>query len=183
MTRGHNPAAKTTQMARQTLIDRDRILAVTGALKRFLSFRAILALALILWCAGTGCMLVGYAREANSPAVESESPAVENMAGMPACHAKRHKPQNAASSKGGNDKADKLNLPSPSRSGSMSCCPLTTRSIAAASRPQANDPAPALSNSNSELPNLVRATNEPVAIPLRLPNRAHSYLLGCAFLI
>lgn len=156
---------------------------MTGSLKRFLSLRVIVALALILWCAGTGCMLVSYARTANDPAADSTSAADESLSGMPACHAQRQKTHKATSSKTARDTAGRFNVPAPTRSGSMSCCPLTTGSLVATSRPQANDAAPAFSNTNSELPNLVRSTSRPVAIPLRLPNRAHSYLLDCAFLI
>lgn len=146
-----------------------------------------LAIALMLWCAGTGCMMVSYASAGATEAVtvESSSPAVEDMAGMPACHAQRQKNRKVTTSKApaaGN--VGQVNLPGPSRSGAMSCCPLTTGSIAAASRAQWNDDgATAIANTDSQIPNLEGLRNKPLAIPLRLPNRAHSYLLDCAFLI
>ena len=147
------------------------------------SFKA-LAIALMLWCAGTGCLLVCYAGESTSLAAETTSSASESMSGMPACHAQRQKnKQGAKSETPAPDRAGRFNAPAPSQSGAMSCCPLTSGLIAAASRGQSNDAAPAISNTSTQLPNLVRSTNKPAAIPLRLPNRAHSYLLDCAFLI
>jgi hypothetical protein len=65
----------------------------------------------------------------------------------------------------------------------MNCCPLTSGSIAATSRSQSNSAAPVLANTGSQLTDLITSRTRPVAVPLRLPNRAHSYLLGCAFLI
>ena len=157
---------------------------MTAALKRLLKVRMMVALALMLWCAGTGCLLVCYAGEPTSLATEVTSSASESMSGMPSCHAHLQKNKRVAKSeKPALDKAGRLNAPAPSRSSSMSCCPLTSGLIAAASRAQSNDAAPAISDTSTELHNLVRSTNNPLAIPLRLPNRAHSYLLDCAFLI
>jgi hypothetical protein len=157
---------------------------VTGVLKRLLKFRVLVALALIVWCAGTGCLLVCYAGEPTSLAAEATSSASETMSGMPACHAHLQNNKRVAKSETpALDKAGRLNAPAPSRSGVMSCCPLTSGLIAAASRAQSNDAAPLISNPSTQLHNLIRSTNNPLAIPLRLPNRAHSYLLDCAFLI
>ena len=146
----------------------------------------VLAVALMLWCAGTGCMLVSYAcaAETETAAAESASPAAEDMAGMPACHAQHKKNRNIATSKTpAAVSVGQFNLPSPARSGAINCCPLTSGSIAATSRPQSNSPALALANTGSQLTDLLTSRTAPVAVPLRLPNRAHSYLLGCAFLI
>ena len=157
---------------------------MTGVLKRLLKFRVMVALTLMLWCAGTGCLLVCYAGESTSLAAETTSSASESMSGMPACHAQRQNTKQVAKSEApAPDRAGRLNAPAPSRSGAMSCCPLTSGLIAAASGAQSNDVAPAISNTSTQLPNLGRSTNKPAAIPLRLPNRAHSYLLDCAFLI
>jgi hypothetical protein len=65
----------------------------------------------------------------------------------------------------------------------MNCCPLTSGLIAATSRSQSNSAAPALVNTGSQLTDLNTTVTTPLPVPLRLPNRAHSYLLGCAFLI
>ncbi len=77
-----------------------------------------------------------------------------------------------------------LTTPStPPQSGAMSCCPLTSGSIVVTSRSQSNDNATVLQQSDSSSQLLVDSSPSPVAVPLRLPNRAHSYLLDCAFLI
>ena len=146
----------------------------------------VLAIALMLWCAGAGCIMVSYARaaETETAAAESASPAAEDMAGMPACHAKHKKNRKVTTSKTStNASVGQLNLPSPVRSGAMNCCPLTSGSIAATSRSQSNSPAPALANTGSQLPDSFISRTAPVPVPLRLPNRARSYLLDCAFLI
>lgn len=144
-----------------------------------------LAIALILWCAGTGCVMVSYARggDAGARIAESASPAVQNM-GMPSCHARREKTGKVTTKKtSAAASVDQVGLPSPSRSGAMSCCPLTNGLIAAASRSHSNSAVPALANTGSQLPDLMASRPGPIAVPLRLPNRAHSYLLDCAFLI
>ena len=146
----------------------------------------ILAITLMLWCAGAGCMMVSYARGGDTEAAvsESASSAAQDMAGMPACHARQKKNRKLATSKTlATRSVNQLKLPMPTRSGAMSCCPLTTGSIAVASRAQSNHTAAAISNTDSQIPNLERLTNKPLAVPLRLPNRARSYLLDCAFLI
>jgi hypothetical protein len=40
-----------------------------------------------------------------------------------------------------------------------------------------------LSQTNSSAFKPLTSVQKPVAVPLRLPNRAHSYLLDCVFLI
>jgi hypothetical protein len=74
-------------------------------------------------------------------------------------------------------------MPSTPQSGVMNCCPLTSGSIVVTSRPQSNDNATVLQHSDSSSQLLSESRPLPVAVPLRLPNRAHSYLLDCAFLI
>ena len=146
----------------------------------------VLAIALMLWCAGTGCMMVSYARAAGpeAAAAESNSPAAEDMAGMPACHAQHKKNRKVTTAiTSPSLSVGQFNLPGPARSGAMNCCPLTSGSIAATSRSQSNSAAPVLANTGSQLTDLITSRTRPVAVPLRLPNRAHSYLLGCAFLI
>jgi hypothetical protein len=65
----------------------------------------------------------------------------------------------------------------------MSCCPLTSGSIIAASRSQSSDDHLALDENSSSSFGVTNSTSAPLTIPLRLPNQAQSYLLGCAFLI
>lgn len=142
----------------------------------------VLAVALMFWCAGAGCLMVSYARSAEAQAADSALPASD--AAVPACHAHKQKTREATKSRTSTtERAWQLNLPLPSRSGSMSCCPLTSGSIAAASRPQSNNSAPAVANASPRIPDSIHSTSAPLTVPLRLPNRAHSYLLDCAFLI
>jgi hypothetical protein len=145
-------------------------------------FGKSLALVLVFWCAGTGCMLVSYATAVGTPIADSASGPSEGMAAAPSCHAHRQKNRKTTSKTSSADRVGQLNLPMPSRSAALSCCPLTSGSIAAAYRPQSHN-APALTNSESQILNLAHLTTAPVAVPMRLPNRAHSYLLDCAFRI
>lgn len=146
-------------------------------------FGKALALVLVFWCAGTGCVLVSYASDGETPGAESTSAPSDGMTTAPSCHAQRQGNRKTTAKTTAADRVGQLNLPMPSRSGAMSCCPLTSGSIAAASRSQSNNSAPALANTESQILNLAHLTKVPVAIPLRLPNRAHSYLLDCVFLI
>src|SRR5512141_3183679 len=45
-------------------MEQRRISPVTNALKRTLTLRGLVAIALMVWCAGAGCMMVSYARGA-----------------------------------------------------------------------------------------------------------------------
>ena len=144
-------------------------------------FGKSLALVLMFWCAGGGCMLVSYATAVGSPLADSASGPSDEMTAAPSCHAHRQKNQKPTSKAAVADRVGRLNIPMPSRSAALSCCPLTSESIAVAYRPQHS--APALTNSESQIQNLALLTTAPVAIPMRLPNRADSYLLDCAFRI
>ena len=141
-----------------------------------------LAISLMFWWAGTGCMLVSYATAGGTTVAESASAPSDEIAAVPSCHANLHKNRKTTSKTAAVDRVGQLNLPTPYRSGAMSCCPLTSGSIAA-NRPQSHNSAAALTNSESQILNLDLLLPAPVAVPLRLPNRAHSYLLDCAFLI
>jgi len=149
-----------------------------------------LAIAMMFWCAGAGCMMVSYAKGAmsdmDSPAA-SDAPAMHHMSGaMDAhgcCKAKRRgaKRSNSAESTAG--EFTEFTIPVPVQGNSMNCCPLTSGSIVVASRSASNDEAPALSQTQSSDFRLLPSERKPVVAPLRLPNRAGSYLLDCAFLI
>jgi hypothetical protein len=160
--------------------------------KRVFTFRSLMALGLMFWCAGAGCMLVSYARAAANDG--DESVMAHTLSGaMPmdahACCKARH----------GSTKTDRgrlesqqfpesgqlnlLEMPStPTPSGVMNCCPLTSGSIVAPS-PQSSDRATVLQQSHVSLLLLAGSDPLPLEIPLRLPNRSHSYLLDCSFLI
>ena len=150
-----------------------------------------LAIALIFWCAGAGCMAVSYAQAAMrdmDAAADAVAHAMPHMSGAmdahACCEAKRRgaKRSNSATQSSPGEFTE-LAIPSPVQSNAMSCCPLTTGSIVVASRSQSNDEAPALSPTDSSAFKPLTSYQKPLAIPLRLPNRAESYLLDCAFLI
>ena len=144
-----------------------------------------LAITLMLWCAGAGCLLVSLAREAIPRVpVDLASSTSEESTGAPACHAHRQKTQEASTADTATNTSRRVNLPNPSRSRSMSCCPLTNGSIVSASRTQTNRDqsiAPAADNTNN--PSEASFHPAPLDVPLRLPNQHHLYLRGCAFLI
>lgn len=147
-----------------------------------------LAIALMFWCAGAGCMAVSYAQAAMrdmDASAEVLASAMSHMSGAmdahACCKAKRRGAKGSASAT--QSSLNEFAIPEPVRSDAMSCCPLTTGSIVVASRSQSNDEASALSRADSSAFKLSTSNQRPVAIPLRLPNRAESYLLDCAFLI
>ena len=161
-----------------------------AGLKRILTLHGLLAVALMFWCAGTGCMVVSYARTLDD--MDSSSRAAEqSMMGMhdsmdahACCKAKHKSAKRATAAKRTlGVQFTQFGLPEPISGNAMSCCPLTTGSIVAASRSQTNDNASALLGTGSSSFESDNSYQKPLAIPLRLPNRADSYLLDCAFLI
>ena len=159
-------------------------------------FRSTLAVALMFWCAGTGCLIVSYARGMmTSDAADASQIVAQAMVAASgamdahACCKARHK---SLMRKGGASSLIKKSyveerqavLPANSApSGAMSCCPLTSGSIVVASRSQSNDNSSDVTRPSSSLVTFTKSTPSPVAVPLRLPNQAQSYLLDCAFLI
>ena len=163
---------------------------VKAVLKKILTVRSLVAIALMFWCAGAGCMMVSYARTAATE-VDAAPPAADHAMHMSAsmdahecCKAKHKNEKRARSVKLASDSEfAEFTIPASTPSDAMSCCPLTTGSIVVASRSQSNDSAPALAPADSSLLKLSKSNSKPVAVPLRLPNRAQAYLLDCAFLI
>jgi hypothetical protein len=159
-----------------------------ASLKRLLTFRSAIAVALIFWCAGAGCMIVSYAR-ASMHDTDSEQSAEHSMdmssMDAHACCKAKHKSLTKAHSQKRSVARDfkEFTLPASAPAGVMSCCPLTSGSIVVASHSQTNDQASELAQTDSHSLKLASSYQTPVAIPLRLPNRARSYLLDCAFLI
>ena len=152
-------------------------------------FLKAIAIALMFWCAGTGCLMVSYARgmsdgDSNAPAEEQSMDGMHASMDAHACCKAKHK--NAKRAKTVKSSRDlhhtQFGLPSPVGR-AMSCCPLTTGSIVIASRSQSSDSASASDANDSSSFKLTSLETRPLAVPLRLPNRAQAYLLDCAFLI
>ena len=161
-------------------------------LKTVLTLRSLLAVALMLWCAGAGCMMVSYARaaaneNAGSALMGDRMGGLTRMDGHACCKAKHPpaKTHQRAESKQlfESTQWSLLTIPStPTQSGVMNCCPLTSGSVVVASRSQCHDRWTDLQPPRSLSVLLVSSDPLPLSVPLRLPNRAHSYLLDCAFL-
>ncbi|MGZ8847688.1 MAG: hypothetical protein ACXW3C_14610 [Pyrinomonadaceae bacterium] len=163
------------------------------ALRKVLRLRLLIAVALIGWCAGAGCLTVSYARGAMGEIEDSAQALEQSMSGSPksadahACCKARHKSLNRSTivSQARLDRAEQsqLTLPStPAPGNAMKCCPLTSGNMLVGSRYQSHENALAAAQ-NVSIVFLNRFIPKPVAVPLRLPNRDQSYLLGCAFLI
>ena len=133
-------------------------------------------------------MMVSYARatmsDMDAAKAAEQSMAMTSMDAHACCKAK-HRSLNKVHSPKVTVASDlqEFTLPASAPSDAMSCCPLTSGSIVVASRSQTNDHASELARTDSSSLKLESSNQTPVAIPLRLPNRAGSYLLGCAFLI
>jgi len=163
--------------------------------KRLFNFQSVIAIALIVWCAGAGCMLVSYARVSMAEAPGPSGSVDQMMAGMSssmdahACCKAKHRSAgriqtHPASTASTYVEPTLVTFPSmPTQSGAMSCCPLTSGSMVLASRSQSNDRATVSEAISSSSLLIISSDPPPLAVPLRLPNRAHSYLLDCAFLI
>ena len=139
-------------------------------------------------------MIVSYARAAATDSVSTSDGMDRAMAGASssmdahACCKAKHRSGNGTqqASKESSAYAEQslLTIPSaPTQSGAMNCCPLTSGSMVVASRSQSNDQATVSHAARSSSLLLVSSDPPPLAVPLRLPNRSHSYLLDCAFLI
>jgi len=147
----------------------------------------MLAFVLILWCAGTGCMLVTYARGTEMTGADSTSDhaamadlsdasASAQSSGCPFHH--DAKPTAAVSPSRrpitqpqSTTRFDLATLPEGSApSGAMSCCPLMSGSFVVASRANSNDANDsALAQTDSVSRSLTKFQPAPRAYPLRLP--------------
>jgi hypothetical protein len=150
----------------------------------------ILAIALILWCAGAGCVLVRSAQATDIGAGDSAQADSTNAGEMGAskhavCHAKQaQKAGKASRSRPQLAKAfEQRNTPRPGRSDAMSCCPFVNGLFVTSSRGQTHDDASIIEINDSTLPALANSSPAPLLVPLRLPNQNHLYLRGCVFLI
>ena len=177
---------------------------------RFLSsiriVRVSLALAVAFWMAGAGCMLgcenmasaassTEVASPANSPAIVVTGEACASMQSHDCC-AKRNahsaaKPETKPTSSKPELVAHSHKIPSASLFGalgatfpSMMECPLAVNATAALSKAGSDDSNVALP-SRIEMASLSNPAEQTSAFarPLRLPNRGHTYLHCCSFLI
>jgi hypothetical protein len=156
--------------------------------------RSALALALALWCAGAGCMVVSYARAAAQSGDDATTIGTGfgrtsgSMGAHSCCKARHSAKRRSASSTNAHTSSDLVaNLTEFSQvpnSTVMNCCPLTSGGIVVAGRQRtSNEDASVASaiNSVSSFHKVVATT--PGANSLRLPNQSHTYLRGCVFLI
>lgn len=147
-----------------------------------------LAITLMLWCAGAGCILVRSAQARDVGAGESAAADSMNAGEMGAsqhgaCHAKqaigkasRPRPQLTKA-------FEQPNTPRPGRSDAMSCCPLVNGLFVTSSRAQTHDDAAIIPINDSTSVAFTNSSPAPLDVPLRLPDQHHLYLRGCAFLI
>lgn len=154
--------------------------------------RSALALGLLLWCAGTGCLAHGMAMGNAAPAPEGKS-AKGNlnqsemaMNGHACCKARHRSLRNEPGAKSTSDsRAETIALPEDSSSdGANSCCPLTSGSFVITSRSQTDD-SQSSASTGTGMPEQSFNVQFPMnrATPLRLPNPEKTYLTCCAFLI
>src|SRR5260370_39493403 len=157
------------------------------------TLRATLAVALILWCAGTGCIIVSYAHGAMNGADNADAESAMHslghasaMGGGHACCKSYHSSKSEASFRSESFTGlERVTLPeAPGPSGANSCCPLTSGSFVVASSAQTNDDnGAAAAQTNSHIPSLSNAQMAPLVTPLRLPSQNETYLRCCVFLI
>lgn len=191
--RDHVRTENPTGFARQPGYRRLEFKPVKDLLRHVSRLRSVLAVALMCWCAGAGCLTVTYARGAMAEQEDAAQAAAQSVSGAPksadahACCKARHKSlKRTSASKVQLDRAEAMQLTLPSApvpSSAMKCCPLTSGNVLVASRYHSGENNLAAAHHSSSLVSLTSFMPKPVAVPLRLPNRDHSYLLGCAFLI
>ena len=159
--------------------------------------RSILAFALVLWCAGAGCVISSCAHAASMDAVphpESSSGAanwgdVSASAGAHGCcHSRHHaiaRGRHAALKPDDPFSLAHSSLPeSPGSSGATSCCPLISGTFLSAARYGVDrETATVLSASPAAIIVASRAKFAAPPQPTHLPNQAQSHLFNCVFLI
>jgi hypothetical protein len=158
-------------------------------------FRSALTFALMLWCAGAGCMIVSYAHAAAMSAnVNSISSghASGSMGTHDCCKARhasgRASDRDAASSSVVYTSSSALMdseevAEVPSSSNAINCCPLTSGTFVVNSREQVVNENTSMSHGTGAVTAVSSVAAIPLAIPLRLPDQNQTYLRGCVFLI
>ena len=163
--------------------------------------RFVLAPLLSLWIAGAGCMLgcegmvaAAAAEPGSSPEKHSSHPSGRkativasgeacSSSGSHSCCAKRASETKPAIKRSSKSDTTLLTV-GGSSSGMMKGCPLAVSRAAIAAKIRDNEvaAAPALAHSALAADNFPEQT-APLSTPLRLPNRGHTYLCCCVFLI
>ena len=158
--------------------------------------RSALAVALTLWCAGAGCMIVSYAHgtamgaEPRIPAGASSLGGVSGSMSSHTCckahHLVKHKPSSQRHwTVESPEVANQIALPeNAAPSGANGCCPLTSGTFVVTIRQSVRDERASLAT-KSDAPAfvLVHMDATPRALPLRLPYQKQTYLRCCSFLI
>jgi hypothetical protein len=173
--------------------------------------RVVLALAVAFWMAGAGCLLgcenmvavaasSGTTSPASSPTMIATGEACASMRAHDCCA--RHKDKSAprshakvasSSSKSPNARVEFAGeitsataafFEFDGTSTSMMDCPLAVNASAALSKAQQDQSNSALllTRANGSIPDS-SVTTTALSLPLRLPNRGHTYLRCCVFLI
>lgn len=167
---------------------------------RFLSstriVRVALALAVAFWMAGAGCLLgcenmvTAAARSettspANSPTIIAEGDACASMQSHDCCAKHETKRAQSSLASGTRDVPSAVAAATElTTSSSMTDCPLGMNATAALSKAKQDQSSNALllTRANGSLSHLQEQATA-LSPPLRLPNRGHTYLRCCVFLI
>lgn len=170
--------------------------AVKPSRKIISKLRSALATALVVWCAGAGCMMVSYAHgmamsAADTPNISSRSrgwgQASGSVGAHDCCKARHGSERRGASSTNNASSADSADIEElaevPPSSDAMSCCPLTSGTFVVSGRQSiSNENVSAVQGAGAG-PIVNSVTVDFPAMPLRLPNQNQTYLRGCVFLI
>jgi hypothetical protein len=170
--------------------------AVKPGRKIISRLRSALATALVVWCAGAGCMMVSYAHgmamsSADAPNIRSRSGGWEQASGSvgahDCCKARHGSERRGASSTNHASSPYSANLeelsevpPSPD---AMSCCPLTSGTFVVSGRQSISYENVSAVQGAGAGPIVKSAAVDFPPMPLRLPNQNQTYLRGCVFLI
>ncbi len=152
--------------------------------------RSALALGLMLWCAGTGCLAHGMAMGGaastpnNKSAKTNISQSEMTMSGHACCKA-RHRLLESRAKSNSDSATEAITLPEDSSSDdAASCCPLTSGSFVTSSRTQTDENNSSASTGTGFIePGSTVQFPATRAIPLRPPNHEQTYLTCCALLI
>ena len=186
--------------ARQQTCLRFRLTTAMRFLSSMRIVRVALALAVALWMAGAGCMLgcenMATAAAANDHHMAAEATVI--VASGEACASMRSHDCCARSASRSsksqtikthsNAKAvthDTIAHESVAASSAMMDCPLAVNAMAARSKPRPDQSGSTALLSAGARPAVSNPIEQPIAFtrPLRLPNRGHTYLRCCTFLI